>query len=110
MDPDDRKRPTLRRETIVPPGSVDLYSHYKTLRENDGQLIRWERLPEQGVLTGVCAGLARRFGMKPWKVRLAFALGALLFAGLTIAYYLLATIFVRPCRGLTPGPIDDRMA
>jgi len=48
--------------------------------------------------------------MKPWKVRLAFALGALLFAGLTIAYYLLATIFVRPCRGLTPGPIDDRMA
>jgi len=93
MDSDDRKPPVLRRETVIPPGSTDLYSHYKTLRKNDGQLIRWKRLPRDGWVSGVCAGLARRFGVKPWKIRAAF-LVAMLFAGLPAAYYLLAATFV----------------
>jgi phage shock protein PspC (stress-responsive transcriptional regulator) len=30
------------------------------------------------VIAGVCAGLARRFGMTPWQVRLIFVLSCLL--------------------------------
>ena len=30
------------------------------------------------VIAGVCAALARRFGMKPWQVRLLFVLSCLL--------------------------------
>ncbi len=30
------------------------------------------------VIAGVCAGLARRFGMKPWQVRLIFVVSCLL--------------------------------
>ena len=29
-------------------------------------------------IAGVCAGLARRFGLKPWQVRLLFVLSCLL--------------------------------
>lgn len=102
-----RPLPVLRRETVLPPGSPDLYGHYKTLRENDGQLIRWKRLPGKGVVAGVCAGLAYRFRMRPWKVRAAFVLGFVLFAGLTAAYYLLAATFVR-ARRRVPRDFHDR--
>ncbi|MEK7546194.1 MAG: PspC domain-containing protein [Patescibacteria group bacterium] len=102
-----RHLPALRRETILPPGSIDLHAHRKALRENDGQLIRWKRLPGRGWLRGVCAGLAYRFGMKPWKVRATFVLGAFLLGGLTIAYYVLAARFVRARRRL-PGDFDAR--
>ena len=35
--------------------------------------------PRNGrVVAGVCAALARRFGMKPWQVRLLFVLSCLL--------------------------------
>ena len=35
--------------------------------------------PRNGrVIAGVCAALARRFGMKPWQVRLLFVLSCLL--------------------------------
>jgi phage shock protein PspC (stress-responsive transcriptional regulator) len=35
--------------------------------------------PRQGrILAGVCVALARRFGMKPWQVRLLFVLSCLL--------------------------------
>jgi phage shock protein PspC (stress-responsive transcriptional regulator) len=35
--------------------------------------------PRNGrVIAGVCAGLARRFGMTPWQVRLIFVLSCLL--------------------------------
>ena len=30
------------------------------------------------VIAGVCAALARRFGMKPWQVRVLFVLSCLL--------------------------------
>jgi phage shock protein PspC (stress-responsive transcriptional regulator) len=103
----DRRNPVLRREAVLPPGSTDLYGHYKTLRENDGQLIRWKRLPGKGRLAGVCAGLAYRFGTRPWKVRAAFVLGFFFLAGLTAAYYLLAATFVRARRRL-PRDFRDR--
>ena len=102
-----RNLPVLRRETVLPPGSQDLYAHYKALRANDGQLIRWKRLPGRGWISGVCAGLAYRFGMRPWKVRALFVLGALLFAGLAVAYYLLAATFVRARKRL-PRDFDAR--
>jgi phage shock protein PspC (stress-responsive transcriptional regulator) len=35
--------------------------------------------PQSGrMIAGVCAGLARRFDMKPWQVRLLFVLSCLL--------------------------------
>jgi phage shock protein C len=35
--------------------------------------------PSRGrVIAGVCAALARRFGMKPWQVRVLFVLSCLL--------------------------------
>ena len=35
--------------------------------------------PKQGrMIAGVCAGLARRFGVKPWQVRTLFVLSCLL--------------------------------
>jgi phage shock protein PspC (stress-responsive transcriptional regulator) len=35
--------------------------------------------PQSGrVIAGVCAALARRFGMKPWQVRVLFVLSCLL--------------------------------
>jgi phage shock protein PspC (stress-responsive transcriptional regulator) len=35
--------------------------------------------PKRGrMIAGVCAGLARRFGMKPWQMRALFVLSCLL--------------------------------
>jgi phage shock protein PspC (stress-responsive transcriptional regulator) len=35
--------------------------------------------PRQGrIVAGVCAALARRFGMKPWQVRLLFVISCIL--------------------------------
>lgn len=49
----------------------------------DRHLVR----PRSGrVLAGVCAGLARRFGMTPWTVRLLFVLSCLLPGPQFIAY------------------------
>ena len=93
MDDQDDDKPKLRPEVVLPPETTDLYRLYKTLRENDGQLIRWRRLPRRGLLKGVCAGLDVRFKTRPWKVRALFILGMGL-AGLPIAYYLLAATFV----------------
>ena len=40
-----------------------------------GELAR----PRSGrMIAGVCAALARRFGMKPWQVRLLFVVSCLL--------------------------------
>jgi phage shock protein PspC (stress-responsive transcriptional regulator) len=46
--------------------------------------------PRHGrVIAGVCAGLARRFGMSPWTVRLLFLLSCLLPGPQFIAYIVL---------------------
>jgi phage shock protein PspC (stress-responsive transcriptional regulator) len=46
--------------------------------------------PRHGrVIAGVCAGLARRFGMSPWTVRLLFLLSCVLPGPQFIAYIVL---------------------
>ncbi|MBW8870657.1 MAG: PspC domain-containing protein [Leifsonia sp.] len=43
--------------------------------------------PRDGrILAGVCAGLAQRFGLKPWTVRILFLLSCLLPGPQFIAY------------------------
>lgn len=97
MDDEDKRPPRLRPEVELPPESTDTFQLFKTLKKTDGQYIRWRRLPDEGWLGGVCAGLAKRFGMPKWKVRALFALGMCAF-GLSFVYYLLATWFV-PAEG-----------
>ncbi len=41
------------------------------------------------VIAGVCAALARRFGMKPWQVRLIFVLSCLLPGPQLVIYIVL---------------------
>lgn len=41
------------------------------------------------LLAGVCAGLARRFGVSPWAVRLAFLVSMLLPGPQILAYLVL---------------------
>ncbi|MCP9950416.1 PspC domain-containing protein [Actinomadura madurae] len=41
------------------------------------------------VIAGVCAGLARRFGMTPWTVRLLFLLSCLLPGPQFVVYLVL---------------------
>jgi phage shock protein PspC (stress-responsive transcriptional regulator) len=46
--------------------------------------------PRQGrVIGGVCAGLARRFGLSPWTVRFLFILSCLLPGPQFIVYIVL---------------------
>jgi len=48
---------------------------YARLMARSNQLAR----PRNGrLIAGVCVALARRFGMKPWQVRLLFVLSCLL--------------------------------
>ena len=50
--------------------------------------------PKRGrMIAGVCAGLARRFGVKPWQVRTLFVLSCLL-PGPQILLYLGLWVFV----------------
>ncbi|MGO4301877.1 PspC domain-containing protein [Leifsonia sp. RAF41] len=41
------------------------------------------------ILAGVCAGLAHRFGVRPWTVRLIFLLSCLLPGPQVVAYLVL---------------------
>ncbi|WP_295128393.1 PspC domain-containing protein [uncultured Leifsonia sp.] len=45
-----------------------------------------ERPIDGRIVAGVCAGLAHRFGMKPWTVRVLFLLSCLLPGPQFIAY------------------------
>jgi phage shock protein PspC (stress-responsive transcriptional regulator) len=46
--------------------------------------------PRSGrVIAGVCAALARRFGLKAWQVRVIFVLSALLPGPQVLAYIVL---------------------
>ena len=44
-------------------------------------------------IAGVCAGLARRFGLRPWQVRLLFVL-SLLLPGPQILLYMALWILI----------------
>ena len=51
--------------------------------------------PSQGrMIGGVCAGLARRFGMDPWLTRLLFAVTLLVIPGSQILIYPLLWILM----------------
>src|SRR3954454_16011979 len=54
------------------------------------------------VIAGVCAGLARQFGVDPWIVRVAFVAAATA-GGVGIAIYALAWVFVPA--GSAPGRV-----
>jgi phage shock protein C len=49
---------------------------------------------EQRVLGGVCAGLARRFGLGPWTVRILFVLVLMVVPGSQILLYPLLWILM----------------
>lgn len=69
------------------------------------ELKRYRNLPDEGMIKGVCAGLAYRLGVATWIVRVIFLL--LLFgygAGL-LAYVL--TAWLAP-DGETPDDYDER--
>jgi phage shock protein C len=51
--------------------------------------------PREGrILGGVCAGLARRFGMDPWMTRLLFVLALLVIPGSQILVYPIAWVLM----------------
>jgi phage shock protein PspC (stress-responsive transcriptional regulator) len=73
------RRSGLRRGTV------------RRVEESTG-LVR----PRHGrIVAGVCAGLARRLGVRPWKVRLLFAVSCLL-PGPQFLLYLALWILLRP--------------
>lgn len=57
------------------------------------------RDPEQGLVAGVCAGIALRVGVNPWAVRILVVLFALFFSIPAVLAYLLAAACL-PRRGL----------
>ena len=78
----------------------ELAAAYRSMRRRR-RTRRLRRDTERGVFGGVCAGIARYFGIEPWIVRLGFI--ALLFLGLgplpIIAYIVLWVVLdVRPTR------------
>jgi phage shock protein PspC (stress-responsive transcriptional regulator) len=57
-------------------------------------MLVWKRRPREGMLFGVCSGLARHVRCRPAAIRAAFVLGALLLAGVPILLYALAVLAV----------------
>lgn len=45
------------------------------------------RPTEDRLIAGVCAGLGRRFGLEPWKARLAFVLVLMVIPGSQFLVY-----------------------
>lgn len=58
---------------------------------NDKDTYKWVR-SSQGWLAGVCEGLAPRFGMPIWAMRLIWVLGTLLAFGTGIFLYLILAL------------------
>lgn len=63
---------------------------------------------ENGVILGVCAGLARRFDMPVWLTRLAVLALGWFFPAATLAAYLLAAWLMPPRRLHYCGDGDER--
>ncbi len=75
MDEEKKASSALRREALPP--------------------RRLARVPSLGPCAGVCAGLARHLGWKPWKLRTLLVLSSLLLAGGPLVAYV-AAVFVLP--------------
>jgi len=53
------------------------------------------RLPDEGYVAGVCAGLAQRFDWNVWALRAGCMLALYFFAKLAAVAYILASIFFK---------------
>lgn len=53
------------------------------------------RIPERGMIFGVCAGLADYFGLKDWQVRAIVMLFLVVFPPQTMLVYLIAAFFMK---------------
>ena len=72
---------------------------------------RLYRNPRDGMIFGVCAGLADHIDVAAWKLRLAFIVFAFFFTPGSVAVYLLAAFFLRrrPEPQIRPAdPDEDR--
>ena len=76
------------------------------IRKVNRELKSLRRLPQKGMVGGVCAGLAYRIGMPTWLLRLSLALLVLL-KGVGVGIYLLLWIFL-PRQDATPTDYRDR--
>ena len=52
--------------------------------------IPWKRRPAEGLVSGVCAGLARHIGWKPRRLRLLLVASTFVLCGMPALLYLLA--------------------
>lgn len=66
------------------------------------------RLPKQGKITGVCAGLAEYFDIDVTIVRVIFVVMAFATGGAVILLYIILSI-VLPVPGVTKGTIDEKV-
>lgn len=64
----------------------------------------WLRRPEEGMIAGVCAGLAERFDISVTVIRLAFVIAFLLgFGTALVLYVVLWVVMPREDPALLPG-------
>lgn len=68
------------------------------------QKKRWVR-SQDGWIAGVCGGLAHRFGIEPWIIRLLWAGAFLVYGAGALLYLILALTFPREDR---TGSVDER--
>lgn len=70
---------------------------------------RLYRDPKNGVLFGVCAGIAGYFGLNPWVIRALSIMGLVMFTPPTvIAYVLMALLLPRAPAKLYRNPEEER--
>ena len=66
--------------------------------------------PRQGrILGGVCAGLARRFGIGPTMMRILFVVTLIVIPGSQIIVYPILWILM-PSEEVVPAPVDSTSA
>lgn len=64
---------------------------------------------DNGILAGVCSGVARYFGIQPWHVRLAVIVGLFFFAPpVAIGYVILALMLPNAPDRLFKSEADER--
>ena len=70
-------------------------NHFKEDKRN-GWGMNLYRNKKEGMIAGVCAGLADHFEFAPWVVRLVFIGGFLFFQSLAVFAYIVAWIVISP--------------
>jgi len=67
------------------------------------------RIPQRGMLLGVCAGIADYFGFEVSLTRVALAISAFFFPILILAYFLAALILPRQSEPVERDPVSGRV-